>query len=135
MSSLTAPAPLVSAAAASCGRRGDVSRLARDRGCSRQRLYRQAHAARAAVEGAGAGAECARPRARQVAADEIFAGRKPVLMTLEQHSLCWLGGRLAPSRGGDEWAKEFRQLPAAEQVTRDGGQGLERGLALANAER
>jgi hypothetical protein len=77
----------------------------------------------------------ARPRARQVAADELFAGTKPVLMTVEQHSLCWLGGRLAESRDGDEWAKEFAQLPQAEQVTRDGGQGMEKGLALVNAQR
>jgi hypothetical protein len=76
-----------------------------------------------------------RARARQVAADELFAGRRPVLMMVEQDSLCWLGGRLAPSRDGPEWAQEFRQLPALEQVTRDGGQGLEKGLRLVNAER
>jgi hypothetical protein len=76
-----------------------------------------------------------RPRARQVAADEIFSGRRPVLMTVEQDSLCWLGGRLAPDRGGPQWAQEFGQLPAAEQVTRDGGLGLRKGLELANAAR
>src|SRR5262249_40332755 len=77
----------------------------------------------------------ARPLAKQVAADEIFVGKKPVLMTLEQHSLCWLGGRLAPNRDGPEWAKEFGQLPAAQQLTRDGGQGMEKGLKLVNAQR
>lgn len=76
-----------------------------------------------------------RGRARQVAADEIFAGRRPVLMTVEQDSLCWLGGRLAADRDGPQWAQEFRQFPAAEQVTRDGGQGLRKGLALVNRER
>ena len=76
-----------------------------------------------------------RPRACQVAPDEIFSGHKPVLMMVEQHSLCWLGARLAPSRDGDQWAAEFRQLPNAQQVTRDGGQGLRKGLALVNAER
>jgi hypothetical protein len=76
-----------------------------------------------------------RPKARQVAADEIFSGRRPVLMTVEQDSLCWLGGRLAPDRGGPQWAQEFGQLPAAEQVTRDGGLGLRKGLELANAAR
>jgi hypothetical protein len=76
-----------------------------------------------------------RPKARQVAADEIFSGRRPVLMTVEQDSLCWLGARLAPDRGGPQWAQEFGQLPAAEQVTRDGGQGLRKGLELANAAR
>lgn len=76
-----------------------------------------------------------RPKAKQVAADEIFAGRKPVLMTVEQDSLCWLGGRRADSRDSAEWVQEFRALPAAEQVSRDGGQGMEKGLALVNAER
>jgi hypothetical protein len=76
-----------------------------------------------------------RRRARQIAADEIFAGRRPVLMTVEQDSLCWLGGRLAPDRDGQQWLQEFRQLPAAEQLTRDGGQGLRKGLELANRER
>jgi hypothetical protein len=79
--------------------------------------------------------EQARRRARQVAADEIFTGRRPVLMTIEQDSLCWLGGRPASKRDGDEWAKEFAKLPAAEQVTRDGGQGMERGLKVVNAQR
>jgi hypothetical protein len=76
-----------------------------------------------------------RARASQVAADELFAGRRPVLMTVEQDSLCWLGGRLAEDRDGPQWAQEFRLLPAAEQVSRDGGQGLRKGLELVNGER
>jgi hypothetical protein len=79
--------------------------------------------------------EHARQQARQVAADEILVGARPVLMMVEQHSLCWLGGRLADSREGPEWAAEFGQLPHVEQVTRDGGQGLRNGLALVNAQR
>ena len=94
-----------------------------------QRAGRQAAAALAVLD------EYSRPRARQVAADEIFAGRRPVLMTVEQHSLCWLGARRADRRDGAEWAQEFGQLPHLEQVTRDGGQGLRHGLALANAQR
>jgi hypothetical protein len=74
-------------------------------------------------------------RARQVAADEIFAGKKPVLMTVEQDSLCWLGGRLAPSRDGVQWAAEFGRLPALEQVSCDRGQGLRLGLAQVNQQR
>jgi hypothetical protein len=74
-------------------------------------------------------------RARQIAADEIFVGRKPILMTLEQDSMCWLGGRLAKSRDGLEWAQEFRRLPVAEQVTCDRGQGLRKGLDLVNVQR
>lgn len=78
---------------------------------------------------------CSRGRARQVAADEIFSGRKPILMTLEQDSLCWLGGRLADRRDGDAWAPELAALPAAEQVTSDGGVGLRNGLAQVNRQR
>jgi hypothetical protein len=70
-----------------------------------------------------------------VAADEIFSGRKPILMTVDQDSLCWLGGRLADNRNGETWAAEFRGLTAAEQVTADGGTGLRRGVALISAER
>jgi hypothetical protein len=76
-----------------------------------------------------------RGRARQVAADEIFRGQRPILMTIEQDSLCWLGGRLADNRDGETWAEEFRGLTVAEQVTADGGRGLRRGVALVNAER
>ncbi len=77
----------------------------------------------------------ARPRAEQVAADEIFFGRRPCLMVVEQHSLCWLTGRLADNRNGDTWAEEFRRLPNLRQVTRDGGTGLAKGVALVNQER
>ena len=77
----------------------------------------------------------AKCRARQVAADEIFSGRRPILMTVEPASLCWLGGRLAYNRSGETWAEEFRGLMVAEQVTADGGQGLRKGMALVNAER
>jgi hypothetical protein len=79
--------------------------------------------------------EPSRARARQVAPDEIFVGRRPILMTVEQDSLCWLGGRLAQRRDGEQWAIEFRQLPALEQVTRDAGTGLEKGLERLNCER
>jgi hypothetical protein len=76
-----------------------------------------------------------RPRVQQAAADEIFFGNKPCLMVIEQHSLCWLSGRLAPRRDGPEWAQEFRQLPKLRQATQDGGAGLAKGLAVVNAER
>lgn len=223
MPTLPPPAPLASAAVVFFGHYGDVSALAGQRGVSRQALYRQAHAAAAAVEGSahrqqledfrqrlaqaqGACAELQRrsgqavacdrdrlaqfaataqalgvslsaahallrvvlgprapsrarlgrlsqaaarragaalavldahsgARARQVAADEIFAGRRPVLMTVEQQSLCWLGGRLAANREGATWAEELRRLPALEQLTRDGGLGLRKGLGLANQAR
>src|SRR5882724_8782675 len=77
----------------------------------------------------------ARPRVEQAAADEIFFGRRPCLMVVEQHSLCWLTGRLADNRNGDTWAEEFRRLPNLQQLTRDGGTGLAKGLAVVNQER
>ncbi len=79
--------------------------------------------------------EGARPRAEQVAADEIFFGRRPCLLVVEQHSLCWLTGRLADNRDGDTWAAAFRPLPNLEQVTRAAGTGLAKGVALVNQER
>jgi hypothetical protein len=77
----------------------------------------------------------ARPRVEQAAADEIFFGRRPCLMLVEPHSLCWLTGRLADNRNGDTWAEELRRLPNLQQVTRDGGTGLAKGVALVNQER
>lgn len=79
--------------------------------------------------------ELARPLVGQAAADEIFFGQKPVLMVVEPESQCWLAGRLAPSRDGEQWAKELQQLPALEHLVRDGGKGLENGLARVNRQR
>jgi hypothetical protein len=79
--------------------------------------------------------EFSRPRVEQAASDEIFFGKKPCLMVVEQHSLCWVSGRLAERRDGTEWAKEFRQLPNLRQTTQDGGTGLAKGLATVNEER
>jgi hypothetical protein len=79
--------------------------------------------------------EHARPRVRQGAADEIFFGQKPVLMLVEPESQCWLSGRLSDSRDGEQWAKEFQQLPALEHLVRDGGKGLANGLARVNQRR
>jgi hypothetical protein len=76
-----------------------------------------------------------RPKARQVAADEIFAAGKPILMTVEQQSLCWLGGRLAPTRDGTQWEHELRPLSALEQLTADGAVGIHKALATINAQR
>jgi hypothetical protein len=76
----------------------------------------------------------ARERVREVAADEIYV-KDAVLMTVEPDSLCWLGGRLSDAVSGEAWAQEFGQLPNLEQVTRDGGQGLAKGVALVNTQR
>src|SRR5262249_30015600 len=79
--------------------------------------------------------EHARPLALQGAADEIFVGQKPVLMVVEPQSQCWLSGRLCSSRDGQEWAKEFEQLPALEHLVKDGGKGLHNGLVRVNGRR
>src|SRR5262249_4979095 len=76
-----------------------------------------------------------RPRVRQGRADEIFFGQKPVLMVVEPESQCWVSGRLSVSRDGEQWAKELGQLPALGHLVRDGGKGLEDGLARVNAHR
>jgi hypothetical protein len=56
-------------------------------------------------------------------------------MVVEQHSLCWLSGRLTAQRTGAEWAKEFGQLPQLRQTTQDGGTALAKGLDLVNDRR
>ncbi|HEV3256899.1 MAG TPA: hypothetical protein VG013_08480 [Gemmataceae bacterium] len=61
-----------------------------------------------------------RGRARQIATNETFSGHQPILMTVEQESLCWLGGRLADNRHGETWPEECRGLTVAELVTADG---------------
>jgi len=79
--------------------------------------------------------DCSRQGVEQVAADEIFFGKRPCLMVVEQHSLCWVSGRLADNRSGEQWAQEFRQLPGLRQTTQDGGSGLAKGLDIVNQER
>ena len=78
--------------------------------------------------------EFARARARQAAADELYVN-DPVRMVVEQESLCWLSGQLSAAVDGEGWAQEFRQLPSLEQLARDGGSALAKGVALVNAER
>ncbi len=75
-----------------------------------------------------------RPRVRQAAADEIYV-TAPVLMVVEPDSLCWVTGRLTGAADGPAWQEEFGRLPALEQLTRDAGGGLQKGMALLNAER
>jgi hypothetical protein len=78
--------------------------------------------------------EYARARVRQASGDEIYV-TDPVLMVVEPESLCWLTGRLTQTLSGQAWAEEFRQLPALEQMTRDGGSALAKGVATVNQER
>jgi hypothetical protein len=78
--------------------------------------------------------EVARQRVREAAADEIYV-KDPVLMVVEPESLCWISGRLSATVSGAAWEREFEVLPNLEQVMRDGGSGLEKGVALVNAQR
>lgn len=92
-------------------------------------------AARRAAALLGVLDEFSRPRVQQAAADEIFFGKTPCLMVIEQQSLCWVSGRLAERRDGVEWAKELGVLPNLRQTTQDGGTGLAKGLAIVNEQR
>jgi hypothetical protein len=76
----------------------------------------------------------AQERVRELAADEIYV-KDAVLMTVEPESLCWLSGRLSAEVSGAAWAQEFGQFPNLEQVTRDGGTGLAKGVELLNEKR
>jgi hypothetical protein len=78
--------------------------------------------------------EVARQRVREAAADEIYV-KDPVLMVVELESLCWISGQLSDEVSGVAWQEQFGHLPNLEQVTRDGGKGLEKGVALVNAQR
>ena len=76
-----------------------------------------------------------RPRVRQAVPDEMFVSQ-PVLMVVEPESLCWVTGRkLDGPVTGAAWTEEFGKLRALEQVTRDAGVCLGRGLADLNAKR
>ena len=78
--------------------------------------------------------EYARQQVRDAAADEIYV-RAPVLMVVEQESLCWVSGRLSEEVSGAAWSREFAQLPNLEQTAVDGGSGLAKGLDLLNEQR
>jgi hypothetical protein len=79
--------------------------------------------------------EQSRPRVRQACADEIFVGRRPILMVVEPRSLCWQVGHLADDRSGATWAGQLAPLSRLEQLSKDDGSGLGRGLELVNQQR
>jgi hypothetical protein len=223
MDILSFPQHVASAHAIHNGRHGDVSALARQRGSSRQALYRQAHALRdcalpdrrralfprlrrrlarlrrrchrlrqrlrrsvhcdadrrarfaATAQAEGVSLPVARrllavflgdqapavatlgrdaqrvaaraaallevldeqsqPLVRQACADEIFVGDKPILMVVEPTSLCWQVGHLAPDRAGATWAEQLAPLSQLEQLSKDDGSGLAKGLDLVNQQR
>ena len=79
--------------------------------------------------------EFSHPKVEDAALDELFAGRAPVLMTVELSSLAWITGKLSASRDGDAWAEQLRLLPSLRFVSRDAGCGLDAGIAQINRER
>ncbi len=78
--------------------------------------------------------EWARPRVSQAVADEIYVS-DPTLMVVEPESLCWLSGRLTEHVDGETWARELGRFANLEQVTRDAGSGLSKGVAELNRRR
>ena len=67
--------------------------------------------------------------------DEIFFHQVPILMSVEPISLAWLTAQRGPDRSGESWSKLIEAWPNLEHVLADGGQGLERGVKLANEAR
>jgi hypothetical protein len=74
-------------------------------------------------------------RVRVLGLDEIFLHRAPVLMAIEPDSMAWMAGQRGPDRSGERWSQVITHWPCLEHVVADGGQGLERGVKLANAAR
>jgi hypothetical protein len=72
--------------------------------------------------------------ARQASLDEIYV-KAPVLMVVEPESMCWLTGQLTVSVSGEAWAATLATFPALEQVTRDAGSALSKGVAQCQAQR
>jgi hypothetical protein len=74
-------------------------------------------------------------RVRVRCLDEIFLHREPVLMAIAPDSLAWMAGQRGLDRRGERWSQGLTHWPCLEHVVADGGQGLERGVKLANAAR
>jgi hypothetical protein len=74
-------------------------------------------------------------RVRVLCLDEIFLHRAPILMAIEPNSMAWMVGQRGPDRSGESWREVITTWPCLEHVIADGGQGLERGVKLANAAR
>jgi hypothetical protein len=74
-------------------------------------------------------------RIRVLCLDEIFLHREPVLMAIEPYSMAWMAGQRGPDRSGESWCEVLTNWPCLEHVIADGGQGLARGVKLANAAR
>jgi hypothetical protein len=49
--------------------------------------------------------------------------------------MAWMAGQRGPDRSGESWREVLTNWPCLEHVIADGGQGLARGVKLANAAR
>lgn len=71
-----------------------------------------------------------RPLLVALALDEIFLGRKPVLVGVEPASMAWVLGQKADDRSGQTWQGALEPFDLLEYVLADAGSGLQKGLAL-----
>ncbi len=53
--------------------------------------------------------------------DEIFLGRRPVLVGVEPHSMAWVIGQKAEDRSGQTWYESLRDWDHLEYVVADAG--------------
>jgi hypothetical protein len=67
--------------------------------------------------------------------DEICWHREPILLGVEPISRAWLAAQRGPARRAESWGQGIAAWPHLEQVMAEGGQGLARGVKLANAAR
>ena len=74
-------------------------------------------------------------RVRVLCLDDIFLHRAPVLRAIEPKSMAWMAGQRGPDRSGESGREVITNWPCLEHGIADGGQGLERGVKLANAAR
>jgi hypothetical protein len=62
--------------------------------------------------------------------DEIFLGRRPVLVGVEPHSMAWVIGQKAEDCSGQTWYESLRDWDRLEYAVADAGSGLRKGLSL-----
>jgi hypothetical protein len=67
--------------------------------------------------------------------DAMFCPRVPLLLAVEPHSMAWMAGQRGPDRSGDRGCAILAKWPGVARVLTDAGQGLERGVRLANEAR
>ncbi len=61
---------------------------------------------------------------RQLAADELFAGRTPILGCVEPRSMAVPVLQRGPDRSGETWKKVFARFPNLSEVASDQGTGI-----------